>query len=507
MATEKTHILKSSAAAATGLGSSSALTTISASSSDQAIDQNDEKELVTIDRSLNLESGLGSGVTGFLDRSIPLSGMSETGFNYVNSIIGSGVIGIPYALHRAGFFTGLMLLIVISILTDYSLIILVKAGNIAGVSTYQDVVEAAFGRPGFYLLTVIQFIYPFIAMISYNVIIGDTVTKALVRIFNISTTRDSWFLNRNTVVFVATLLVTLPLSLQRNMARLNKISLVSLLFVFFIMFFIVWRLIFPDVHIERSPDAYSLVGGGVTEAIGIISFAYMCHHSSFLVYESMENPTQSRWNRITHISLAVSFVIVFVFGVAGYITFTGFSEGDLLENYCTSDNAALLARLLFGVTIMLTYPIECFVVRDVFMNAIASEKHQHVSENKHMITTISIVSAVFALSTLTDCLGIVLTLNGVLAAVPLAYILPAVTYLKLDPGRLFTVEKLPAFLLAGVGVIVAVSGTFLAVVDVVRGISCSHGREHSYCNALSGHTDLMKDLNFNLTSEHLASGF
>lgn len=476
MATEKTHILKSAATTIGVDGGSSGFTSISASSTDPIIEQSDEKELVTLDRKASLEGSSG----GFLQRSMPLSGLSETGFNYVNSIIGSGVIGIPYALHRAGFFTGIILLVLISVLTDYSLVILVKAGNIAGVSTYQDVVEAAFGRPGFYLLTVIQFIYPFIAMISYNVIIGDTATKALVRIFSLSV-HDSWLLNRNTVVLLATLTVTLPLSLQRNMARLNKISLVSLLFVFLIMFFIVWRLVFPAMEVPRSPDAYSLIGGGITEAIGIISFAYMCHHSSFLVYESMENPTQSRWNRVTHISLAVSFLIVFVFGVAGYVTFTGFSEGDLLENYCTKDNAALLARLLFGVTIMLTYPIECFVVRDVLQNAIASEKHQLVTERQHIVTTVGIVAGAYALSTLTDCLGIVLTLNGVLAAVPLAYILPAVTYLKLDPGRLFVAEKVPAFLLAGVGVVVAVCGTFLSMMDVMSGISCSHGKEHSYC--------------------------
>jgi len=136
------------------------------------IDEGDRKELVTLDQSENGRRG------------VPLADLPETGFNYVNSIIGSGVIGIPYALHRAGFVLGLFLLIIIAILTDYSLVILVKSGNIAGVSTYQDVVEAAFGRPGFYLLTIIQFIYPFIAMISYNVIIGDTATKAFIRIFH-----------------------------------------------------------------------------------------------------------------------------------------------------------------------------------------------------------------------------------------------------------------------------------------------------------------------------------
>ena len=491
--TEKTHILQ-----AGGTTTSGALTSISASSSDPTIDQDDEKELVTVDRETrdSVESG-SSLFPGLLERSFPLTGLPETGFNYVNSIIGSGVIGIPYALHRAGFFTGLLLLVLITILTDYSLVILVKAGNIAGVSTYQDVVEAAFGRPGFYLLTIIQFIYPFIAMISYNVIIGDTATKALIRIFG--ATRDTWILNRNVVVLFTTLMVTLPLSLQRNMARLNRISLLSLLFVFLIMFFLIWRLFFPIALIPNSDDAYSLMGNGVLESIGIISFAFMCHHSSFLVYESMENPTQSRWDRITHISLGVSFLIVLVFGVTGYVTFTGFSEGDLLENYCTYDNAALLARLLFAVTIMLTYPIECFVVRDVVMNVMSSEKHEIVSDNKHTITTILIVATSYALSTLTDCLGIVLTLNGVLAAVPLAYILPAVTYLKLDPGRLFTPEKIPAFILASVGIFVAICGTAISLLDAVHGLKgCGHGREHAYCG---DHVAILNRINVTTVSD------
>jgi len=45
--------------------------------------------------------------------------------------------GIPYALSRSGFWFGLILLVGIAALTDYSLCILIKAGNLAGVSTYQ----------------------------------------------------------------------------------------------------------------------------------------------------------------------------------------------------------------------------------------------------------------------------------------------------------------------------------------------------------------------------------
>lgn len=109
--------------------------------------------------------------------------LNHIGLNYINSILGSGIVGIPYALHKAGFGFGLFLLISLAIVTDYSLSLLMKAASLAGVTSYQDLVHVAFGRPGFYLLTLLQFIYPFIAMISYNVIIGDTITKVFKWLF------------------------------------------------------------------------------------------------------------------------------------------------------------------------------------------------------------------------------------------------------------------------------------------------------------------------------------
>lgn len=50
------------------------------------------------------------------------------------------------------------------------------------------------------------------AMVSYNVVVGDTVTKVLVRIFALPS--QSLLASRNFVVFLATVTVTIPLCLQ-----------------------------------------------------------------------------------------------------------------------------------------------------------------------------------------------------------------------------------------------------------------------------------------------------
>lgn len=55
----------------------------------------------------------------------------------------------------------------------------------------------------------------------------------------------------------------------------------------------------------------------------------MCHHNSFLIYDSLEEPTEKRWGIVTHISVGFAMVCTFVLGITGYATFTGFTQGVL----------------------------------------------------------------------------------------------------------------------------------------------------------------------------------
>lgn len=71
-------------------------------------------------------------------------------------------VGIPYAFQQAGFGLGLALLVAVAFITDYSLVLMIRSGHLAGVFSYQGVMEASFGRLGFVLLTFLQFAYPFI---------------------------------------------------------------------------------------------------------------------------------------------------------------------------------------------------------------------------------------------------------------------------------------------------------------------------------------------------------
>ncbi|XP_015433361.1 PREDICTED: putative sodium-coupled neutral amino acid transporter 11 [Dufourea novaeangliae] len=408
-------------------------------------------------------------------------------FNFINSIIGSGVIGIPYALHQAGFGLGIALLIAVAGLTDYSLILMVRSGHICGEMSYQGLMRASFGRTGFYILTTLQFIYPFIAMVSYNVVVGDTVTKVLIRVTGMSET--SIFAHRQVVIFLATVCITIPLCLYRNVARLAKISFLSLVCVGFILLAILIRMGTLSAIVPSQADSWRFANfPGIVPSIGIMAFAFMCHHNTFLIYESIERATQQKWDVVTHWSLFTSFLIAAAFGIIGYATFTSYVQGDLMENYCWDDDLMNFARVMFSGTILLTFPIECFVTREVILTAIkgTDELEDHTayvpnSDRNYLIITLMIVVLAYLLSMSTDCLGLVLELNGILAAVPLAYVLPGLCYLKLEEGPVLSHKKLPALGLMTAGVFAAVSGLLLLILNSGTSGSCVHGKVMSYC--------------------------
>uniref|UniRef100_A0A2K5ZPL6 Putative sodium-coupled neutral amino acid transporter 11 n=1 Tax=Mandrillus leucophaeus TaxID=9568 RepID=A0A2K5ZPL6_MANLE len=318
-------------------------------------------------------------------------------------------------MKQAGFPLGILLLFWVSYVTDFSLVLLIKGGALSGTDTYQSLVNKTFGFPGYILLSVLQFLYPFI------------------------------------VSLISTGLTTLILGIV--MAR--AISL--------------------GPHIPKTEDAWVFAKPNAIQAVGVMSFAFICHHNSFLVYSSLEEPTVAKWSRLIHMSIVISVFICIFFATCGYLTFTGFTQGDLFENYCRNDDLVTFGRFCYGVTVILTYPMECFVTREVIANVFFGG---NLSSVFHIVVTVMVITVATLVSLLIDCLGIVLELNGVLCATPLIFIIPSACYLKLSEEPRTHSDKIMSYVMLPIGAAVMVFGFVMAITNPQ---DCTHGQEMFYC--------------------------
>jgi amino acid permease len=329
------------------------------------------------------------------DGSLGASGLWSAAANLGNGIIGAGIIGLPYAIGQAGFLLGLALICTMAIVTHYTVTLMIETGRAHAKFSYEALCEHAFGAPGFFALTCLQALSAFGACVAYMLIIADT---SVVVLSNCCGSLWWGFSDRTIVVACVSSLVLLPLSLYRNMAHLEKWSFLSLCSIVAIAVLLIYVLLSgfggsalgKALHYNHSllghpnrlhggsdyNDNNSTTAPGDLQhllfdvhprwpsAMGTVAFAFCCQQYSFFVFGTLHNPTRSRWCRVSAISTLAALVLSLLLGVAGYLEFgPAVTLPNVLDNFPPDDTLANVIRIVLTATMLLTFPLDFFVVR------------------------------------------------------------------------------------------------------------------------------------------------
>ncbi|KAF8844694.1 amino acid transporter [Paxillus ammoniavirescens] len=393
-------------------------------------------------------------------------GMLDSVANMANSILGAGIIGLPYAISQAGFFLGVVLLVVLCAITDWTIRLVVINAKLSGRNSYTEIMNSCFGQSGRAAVSLFQFAFAFGGMCAFGIIIGDTIPHVIRSIFPTLYQIPvlSIFTNRQFIIALCTICVSYPLSLHRDIHKLSRASGLALLG----MLTIVASVLVEGPHVEPElkgdpSKRLTFVGPGVVRAIGVISFAFVCHHNSLLIYGSLRTPTLDRFARVTHISSAISLFACCTLAISAFWVFTDKTRANVLNNFSPNDTLINVARFCFGLNMFTTLPLELFVCREVIEQYFFS--HESFNPQRHLFFTTTILCASMLLALITCDLGVTLEITGGVSATALAFIFPAACYLKLtDPGvPLYSRAKLPAVACLVFGVMVMSGSLFLAL--------------------------------------------
>jgi sodium-coupled neutral amino acid transporter 11 len=149
----------------------------------------------------------------------------------------------------------------------------------------------------------------------------------------------SIFGNRQFVIALCTICVSYPLSLYRDIHKLSRASGLALLSMIIIVTSVLIRAPQSPVELQGDPELrLTIVQPGVFQAIGVISFAFVCHHNSLLIYGSMKTPTIDRFALVTHVSTLFSLLSCCVLAIPAFWVFTNKTQGNILNNFPAVSN-------------------------------------------------------------------------------------------------------------------------------------------------------------------------
>jgi amino acid permease len=291
-----------------------------------------------------------------------------TGFNLTASIMGGGILSIPFAFSKTGMLLGPLLMLVAAIVTERSMYLLCLCSRLTGAKTYGEVGEAAFGKSMEYFISCILCVFLFFAIIGYMVLAKDIWTSVLMVVGVMETPAN------DELVLGAIIILIVPFLVQK--------SLYALRFNCYVGFISVSTLCVALVRHAWATPVWSDIMWWSTDledvlvAFPIISLSFLGIFNILPIQNALIKPSRSRVLLVVDGAIFAVLAMSLIFGSAGYLFAGSKTGGNILMNCDTAkDLNLLLGQLGCGIMVVLAIPMmmlpcrECLLeVLDVLVN-------------------------------------------------------------------------------------------------------------------------------------------
>ncbi|CAO3654565.1 unnamed protein product [Mucor hiemalis] len=347
----------------------------------------------------------------------------EASLNIVNATVGSGIIGLPFALLLAGFSTGIAISVFVSLLTFTAIYSLILVGQKTQIFNFSTIAEVAMGRFGFHMLNLMLFIQSAGSVISYFILVADTIPILLGLYFP----QYLAFADRQLTTILVSVFIIFPLNLFRSIGALARWSAFSVLLL---PVMIISVLIRAPAYAREHDAPMIEVGRDPIAAMGIMSFAFVCSQVAFSNYLSQRNQTLNGWKLTSFLSTVMSWSISISFAAIGYLCFGKDVSSNIFSNFPADDNVINVGRLALGVSMVLTVPMAFYPARDAVQKTIGFETTERQPTTfQHYSVTVILFAVFLVCGVNIRSLGKVYSVVGGFASSFLAYIIPGFAYI------------------------------------------------------------------------------
>ena len=382
--------------------------------------------------------------------------------NLLKTIIGAGILALPWALSCFGFIPGMCVMLLAAGLAALGLHLL----TVAACSVGRNASTAALCKIT-YPKAVIAFEIAIAvkcigAAAAYLGIIGNTCVN-LAQAFISADTLGPFFASilhaKPFWVLTATLCIS-PVCLMRKMDSLKYTSFAGMAAVLYLVILTVWNYFQTSTATFTNMVIFAKPSLNCFKAFGVFVFAFTCHQNILPIQNEARKNSPTAMAQIISFSVGFSTFLYIIEAVFGYATYGSSIKDVILDNFPNKQWPFVAARIFYVFLLIFSYPLQVLPSRNCIQKIFTiynDEFAQKAAQPLYFGSTAAIMGISAAIAAFTSSIELILRLVGSTSGTFLCYFLPAIICLKLEQDRPMNLRKIGSFVLIFAGIATFVS--------------------------------------------------
>ncbi|KAM8884231.1 sodium-coupled neutral amino acid transporter 4 isoform 1-T3 [Synchiropus picturatus] len=460
-------------------------------------------------------------------------------FNLSNAIMGSGILGLSFAMANTGIILFSILLVGVAILSLYSVHLLLMTAKEGGSLIYEKLGERAFGWPGKMAAFISITMQNIGAMSSYLFIVKYELPEVIRAFLGVEESSGEWYMNGNYLVVFVSVGIILPLSLLKNLGYLGYTSGFSLTCMVFFLGVVIYKKtqipcplpllnqhpsnlsmnasdmpglyalhnksaqmdfyradaspasqgshdaqLSSSVHYEPHPDdeeqcrpKYFIFNSQTAYTVPILAFAFVCHPEVLPIYSELKDRSRKKMQNVSNLSILAMLIMYMLSALFGYLTFYDNVEAELLHTFTKVYKFDNLL-LLVRLAVLTAVTLTVPIVLFPIRSSITTLlfSGREFSWTRHFLIAAAILAFNNLLVIFVPTIRDIFGFIGSSAATMLIFILPAAFYIRLVKTLpMRSPQKIGAAVFLVVGIIFMIGSLSLIVLDWIHNPPGSSG--------------------------------
>jgi len=363
-------------------------------------------------------------------------GFASSSLNLIKTIMGTGMLVLPFAFQTVSLIPALLLLIFAAIVSGFGLYLLTMASlRVSGgrKADFATLAKATYPRltPLFDLAILLKCLG---VAIGYLVVIGQVTPKLMMTAF---TTVPSLLMSPVFWITISAALIC-PVVFIPRMDSLKYTSLLGMLSIAYIvglsgfLYFSSPSTMIAPIAWWSPPSAIVMV-----KNFGVFVFAFTCHQNMLPIQNEARRNDQGSMTGVITLCIGLATTLYILFGSFSLAVFGHLKPlpDNIILSYPASGIAFVLARSLYAFLVLFSIPLQTFPARNSTAKIIQFYSPAFAQRHAKLIYHVS-TGLIFGFSWIMACTGLdlslLLRLVGSTAGPILCYVLPSLFWFSLE---------------------------------------------------------------------------